>query len=636
MGVSSRVRFGDFDVNLRSGELRRNGLKVKLGDQSFQVLALLLESPGEVVTREQLRQKLWTEDTFVDFDAGLNSAIKRLRDALGDSADQPRFVETLPRHGYRFLAPVERSDDPEPAPAAMPPITVPELEAVPRRTLARTVAIAAGAAIVLLGVLIALNVGGWRDRLFSGGTPKVESLAVLPLENLTGDPSQDYFVDGMTDALITDLAQISSLRVISRTSAMQYKGKNKPLPQIAHELKVDAIVEGTVARSGNRVRITAQLIHAPTDRHLWAKEYDRELSDILLLQNEVARDIADEIRVQLTPPETARLTARRAVHPQAYDAYVKGRYFWNQRTAEGFRKAIGYFQQAIELEPAYAEAYSGLSDCYRLLQFVDAASPAESWPKAKAAAEKAIALDPSLAEARNSLAVFKYRHDWDWAGAEAEFKRTLELNPNYAEGHRAYGVYLFVVGRFDESQAQMERTLELDPLSVAHRTDLGGSLYFARRYDEAIRQFRTALEMNPSFPHAHGMLGRSLTEKSVFPEAIQEHEKAITLSGGNPIYLADLAYTYAIAGQTAEARKRLGELKQLSRKRHVPNFSFAEVYAGFGDRERAFFYLEEAYKERSFRLAIINVDPPLDPLRSDPRFVALVRRMGLVPSPATK
>jgi TolB-like protein/DNA-binding winged helix-turn-helix (wHTH) protein len=324
MEVSPRVRFGDFEVNLRSGELRRNGLKVKLGHQSFQVLALLLENPGEVVTREGLRQKLWAEDTFVDFGAGLNSAIKRLRDALGDSAEEPRFVETLPRHGYRFIAPIERADGHELAATAMPLTVAAERAIERRRSPERSMAIAAAAFIALLGVPIALNLGGWRDRLLGGGQSRIQSVAVLPLENLTGDPSQDYFVDGITDALITDLVQIRSLTVISRTSSMQYKGaKKKGLPQIAGELKVDAIVEGTVARSGNRMRITAQLIHAPTDRLLWAATYERDVGDVLALQDEVASAIVSEVRVNVTPQEQARLSRNRSVNPSRVRGFAQ-------------------------------------------------------------------------------------------------------------------------------------------------------------------------------------------------------------------------------------------------------------------------------------------------------------------------
>ncbi|MGH9804964.1 MAG: winged helix-turn-helix domain-containing protein, partial [Candidatus Acidiferrales bacterium] len=570
------VRFGDFEADLRSGELRRRGLKVKLADQSFKILSLLLERAGEVVTREELRQKLWSEDTFVDFEAGLNSAIKRLRDALGDSADEPRFIETLPRRGYRFLALVERESKP-------------------------------------------------RD------SPPIESLAVLPLENLTGDASQEYFVDGMTEALISTLAHISALRVISRTSTMSYKNVQKPLPTIGRELNVDGVVEGAVVRSGNHVRITVQLVHAPTDRHLWASEYEGKLEDILLLQSEVARAVAAEIQVRLAPQEHARLAQNRAVNPEAYDAYLKGCYLWNKRTEVEMTKAIECFRQAVEKDPREARAWAGMADCYNLLgaTVYAALPPSEAYPRAKEAALKALEIDETLAQPHTSLAWTNFAFYWDWPSAEKGFRRSLELNPGYATGHHWYAFYLISQGRTEEAITEIKRAQELDPLSLIINTNVGIILYFAREYDEAIRQLRSTLEMDPNFVSAHWGLAWPYGQKGMYEEAIAELTVAIRLAGDSPIFSAMLGHIYALAGKRAEAQKAIDRLSELSAQRYVSPFEIALVYIGLGENEGAFEWLEKAYHERSFWLVLLEVEPKFDPLRSDLRFQDLVRRLGL-------
>jgi TolB-like protein/DNA-binding winged helix-turn-helix (wHTH) protein len=422
------ARFADFEVDARSGELRKSGRKIRLPEQSFQILALLLDRAGEVVTREELHQRLWPAGTFVDFDAGLNNAVRKLRDALADPAESPRYIETLPRRGYRFIAPVEAP----PPEAPEPPTAVP----VPAQRAGFRLPLPGAAATV--AVLVALVLSGTRDQSRGGSTPvKIGALAVLPFENLTGEDGQDYFVDGMTDALITNLAQVRSLRVISRTSVMPYKRANKSLPRIAEELDVDAVVEGTVARSGGRVRVTAQLIHAATDRHLWARTYERELRDVLALQAELAAAIAQAVQVKLQPEERRGPAARGTVDPEVYEAYLKGRFFWNKRSPPHLSKAVEYFQQAIERDPTYAPAYSGLSDAYRLFDLSGLARPRECMPKAEAAARKALALDDTLAEAHVSLAGVLYRYHWEWEAAEREFRLGLELEPGDAEGHRA-------------------------------------------------------------------------------------------------------------------------------------------------------------------------------------------------------
>ncbi len=435
------IRFGVFEVDLRSGELRKQGLKIKLQGQPIQILALLLERPGELVTREELREKLWPADTFVDFEHGLNAAIKKLRAALGDSADSPRFVETLHRRGYRFIASVEGLG------ATVRP---PEIVRKPAAPLAagvhrRNAWVAALTLMALVAMLFGLNVGGWRERLLGGvGPVPIESLAVLPLENLSGDPEQEYFVDGMTDALISDLGRIRALRVISRTSTMQYKETRKSLPQIARELNVDAVIEGSVLRAGKQVRITVKLMRAEPEQQLWTQSYERDFSEILALQREVARAVAREIKIALTPEEQARLAIASSVNPGAYESYLRGRYHLATETNDGMELAIEYFQQALEKDPNYALPYAGLAEAYQMVGSRGLLPRSAAITRAKAAAEKALEMDPALGEAHYSLGFIRY-WSWDWSGAERAFKRAIELSPSNVHAYRWYSQYLILL-----------------------------------------------------------------------------------------------------------------------------------------------------------------------------------------------
>lgn len=436
------LRSAQFELDLRTREIYKEGKRIKLQEQPCQVLALLVEHPGELVTREELRKRLWPNDTFVDFDHGVNLAINRLRDALGDSAENPRFIETLPRRGYRFIAPVnapKASRDGEPSAQAT---SSPAGSAGSGSITWRRALLPALLALSLVAVFFAL-IRHWRGR---SPENNIRSLAVLPLENLSGDPNQEYFVDGMTDALTTNLAKIKSLRVISRTSAMKYKNSRTPLAEIARSLHVDAVVEGSVVRSGDKLRITAQLIDARTDRHLWAEDYDRDLRDVVAVQGEVARRIAQEIKTTLTPEEKAQLASQRQVNPEAYEAYLKGRYFWNKRTEAGIKKAITHFQQSIAKDPNSPLAYDGLADCWHSAGWYGYLSPQETFPKTRAAAMKALELDATLGEAYASLAMVSMNYDWDWSAAEREFRKAIELNPNYANAHHWYADYLSAVG----------------------------------------------------------------------------------------------------------------------------------------------------------------------------------------------
>jgi TolB-like protein/Flp pilus assembly protein TadD len=491
------------------------------------------------------------------------------------------------------------------------------------------------ALLVLGAVLIAFNVAGLRDRLMwlvrarhGVPLPRIESIAVLPLANLSGDPEQEYFADGMTEELITNLGKISALRVISRTSVMRYKKTEKPLPQIARELGVDGIVEGSVLRVGDRVRITAQLIQAEQERHLWAESYERDLRDILALQSEVARAIASEIKVRLTPQEQTRLASARPVNPDAHEAYLKGRYFWNKRTEEGLKKGIDFFGQALEKDPAYALAYTGLADCYYLLADYRFVPWKEAYPRAKGAATKALELDETLAEAHTSLALIKDRYEWDWPGAEREFKRAIELNPNYATAHHWYSNYLEEMGRHDEAIAEIKRAQQLDPLSLIINAVVGLRFRSARRYDEAIEQLRKTLEMDPNFAMAHFLLGGVYKQKGQYESAIAEYQKGRSASGGSVHLLAALGRAYAAAGKRRKALKILGELKELSKRRYVSASFVASIYVALGEKDQALEWLEKGYRDRDAAMVGLNWVPTFDPLRSDPRFEDLLRRMN--------
>lgn len=487
----------------------------------------------------------------------------------------------------------------------------------------------AGAAVVL-AALVGLNVGGLRERLFGAGPPKIESLAVLPLENLSGDPEQEYFVDGMTEALIAELSKISALKVISRTSAMRYKNTDKSMPQIARELRVDALIEGSVLREGEQVRITVQLIHGPSDKHLWADSYQRELRGILALQSEVARAIATQVRVAVTPEERDRLARARPVNPEAYRLYLQGRYHWNKRTPEGIRKAFEYFRQALEKDPNYALAYTGVADCYIVGGGNYLGLPgSQAYPKAKEAVLRALELDETLAEAHAALAGILTDYERDWSASEREFQFALQRNPSYATAHQWYSELLSNLGRHEEAVAEARKAQDLDPLSLIANTNVGVRFIFARRYDQAVEELRKTLELDADFQRAHFWLGIAYEQKGMFPQAIGSFEKVVELSGRDPRYLAALAHAYAVSGRRGEAERMLGELEKLAKTHYVSAFSRALVYAGLANKKEALAWLEKAYEERSDDMAMLKVDPRFDALRSDPRFQALLRRMNL-------
>lgn len=647
--VARILHFGVFEVDLKACELRKHGLRLKLPEQPFQILVVLLEKPGEIVTREELRNRLWPGDTFVDFDHGLNNAVMRLREVLGDASENPRFVETIPRRGYRFIAPVVGSAFPTatahpeleagdvPVQAATPKVietaalkAISEPAGFPRQSSATRFAVRAIA--ILLAALL-LGAGFiYRNRVDANKASRArnKSLIVLPIENLSGDKEQDYFADGMTDDLIANLAKIRSLRVISRSTAMAYKGTRKPLSQIASELDVDAVFEGTVLRVGDRVRITAELVQVSTDRHLWADTYESQMGDILALQNRVSSAIVNEIRINLTPEDQERLSRTPAVAPEGYENYLKGRYYWNKRSDENLTRAIGYFEQATRQDPQYALAYAGLADCYAIIsaEIFGTMPAAEAAPKAKAAALRALEIDPTLSEAETSLATVKFNYDWDWSGAAAGFAKSIQDNPSYATAYQRYSLYLMAMGRPEDSFEQINKARELDPLSISINFSLGWRFYMARQYDRAIQQLRNTLEMDPSYELPHLVLGMSYAKKGDFGLAIPELRKAVELSHGTPLMTSALANAYARSGNKAEAEKLLADLISESKKEYVSPYYFAIVYAGLGKPEKAIDWLEKAFADRSNGLVFLKVEPELDDLRSNPRFVALQQKLN--------
>jgi TolB-like protein/DNA-binding winged helix-turn-helix (wHTH) protein/Tfp pilus assembly protein PilF len=623
MPAVSSYQFGQFELDLRSYVLKRDGQPIRLEKIPMELLIFLAERHGELVTREQIIEKLWGKEVFLDTEQGINTAIRKVRQVLQDDPEQPQFLETVVGKGYRFVGSVAIEESPASRGGVLPPAGS---QVAPRRN-RRIWLFGTATMLLVLGAVL------WAVWLRIGHLPKprtaasFHSIAVLPLENLSGDPSQEYFADGITDALITQLAKVHALRVISRTSIMQYKSSRKPLPEIARDLSVDAVVEGSVSRAGNRVRVTAQLIDAHADRHLWAEEYDRDLRDVLSLQSELAHVIAEQVHANISSEERLLMTQVGAVEPAAYESYLRGRSFWNQRTPAGLKQAIAHFEHAIDLDPGYAEAYSGLADAYTALGYTSYWAPRDSFPKAREFANKALQIDPSLPEARASLAYVKLYYDWDWEGAEAEFQKAIAVNPNYGTAHHWYSVLLTARGRHEEAFSEIHRAHDLDPLSVPINTDIGFELYYARRYEEAITQLRSVLQTSPKFPLAHLWLGRAYEQKGMYAEAITEFQQAGTALKDWPVIIAAAGHAYARWGHKSDATAALGRMNELTKEEYVTPYGVALIYAGLDDRQQAMNWLQDAYEDRSHWLVWLNLDPRFDNVRSDPRFQELLQRM---------
>jgi TolB-like protein/DNA-binding winged helix-turn-helix (wHTH) protein/Tfp pilus assembly protein PilF len=608
----ARLRFGRFQLDPASGELYQDGHKIPLAPKAFELLRALVERPGQVVTREDLRAKLWAADTFVEFDDSLNHTVKKLRQALEDSAENPQFIETLPRYGYRFIAKVETPYAPEPQ---MP---APSRLSVTRQLLLGT------ALLALLAALFAFDAGGWRSRLLGpASSPPIRSLAVLPFSNLTGDSQQEYFADGMTDALITDLAKVQAVKVISRTSVMPFKNTKKPLPEIARTLGVDGILEGSVQRSGEHVRITVQLIRATTDTHLWAESYERDTRDVLALQGEIAQGVAREIKAALSPEESAHLTRARPVNPVAYESYLKGQYHYYKWRTDDFRKAIEYFQQAIDADPHWAPPYASLANSYGWLWIAGSLPPQEALPRFSAALKTALEIDNTLPEAHYTMAAAAFYYRWDWQEADREFKRTLALDPGLVEARFEYAWFLSSMGRFREAVSESQHAVERDPLSVSANLVLGSVYALSHQDDRAITQLRRTEEIEPNDPRAFEFLSGLYEEKQMYGEAIQELQKAMSLRGSPPPELAGLERAYRQSGPKGY---RTWQLEQ-AKRRNAP-YDIAMAYARLGDARHATPWLEKSYQQHDWQMVQLRSFREWDPIRSDSRFQDLLRRMN--------
>lgn len=643
MSQSCTRRFGVFEVSLSAFELRKHGIRVRLRGQPFEVLGLLLQQPGEIVTREQLRACLWPTDTFVDFEHGLNTAVKKLRAALGDSPENSRYIETIPRHGYRFIAPVEVLGGQQIQPAAQeqsgtfadyaPHVPTPE-RATGSQGLFITRYAKALAFLLAVALLTVSTYVVWRhEHPRPSPTFRRIMLVVLPFQNLTSVPQESYFSDGLTEEMITQLGglQPDRLGVISRTSAMRYKRGEKSVQQIGRELGVQYVLEGSVRSEADRMRISAQLTRVDDQSHIWARNYERDRRDALTVQSQVARDIADAVELQLTPEQERRLATPRVLNPDAYEAYLKGRSMYVQHSPPDFERAIKYFQQAIEKDPTYPLAYSELADSLILLSSFGLAPQQETIPKARAAAEKALEIDPTLAEPHASLALIAQNYDWDWKEAENQYRRAIQLNPNYAPAHYWYADgYLTIMGRFDDAIAELARARELDPLSVPIRAALGKVFVLAGRYEQAIQELRNILEVRANSPVAHNLLGWAYLETGKLDEARVELMTAVHLADlpGNQ---ADLGVFYARTGNKRAAEKVLALLRQRKKSSYVSPVEFAEIYTALGRNDQAFEAFQEAFAERTIEMVSLKMDRQFASLHTDPRYADLMRRMGLPP-----
>lgn len=613
--VPREYKFGVFTLDARTGDLRKHGIPIKLQDLPAQALLALIEHQNELVTREELRRRLWAEDTFVDFEHSISSAINKVRTTLNDSAKHPRYIETVGRQGYRFIYPVTPVFAPVIANAAPTASTT----APPRQ--AKWMRFWMALAVLVIGV------GGfayWRIRENSHAS--VRSIAVLPLKNLSSDPEQEFLAEGLTDELITRLASLQGLKVISRTSSMQYEDSKKPLPQIAKELNVDAVVEGSVLRSGGRVRITAELIHAKDDHHIWAQSYERDQRDIFAVQSEVTSAIAESIQLRIAPETRQQLAVMHPIDPQAHEDYLRGKHYWSKRSPEDFNRAIDYFQRAIARDPNYAEAYAGLANTYALIGGYALVAQGPFIEKAREAAQRAVTLDPRLADAHVALAVIAQNYDWDWKRAESEYRRAIELDGNNATAHHWYAEFLSYQGRFHEAFDEIGRAQQLDPLSLIIKADKGATFMFARQYPQAIEQFKEVLAQEPLYGRAH-IIEYAYALNGQFDEALRDSEQ---LRRGNDsrAALAGEGYILARKGDTRAARAILKDLEARNDAGDDP-VAVLIVQVALNDKDAAFASLERAYELHSTVISTLKIHPIFDPLRKDPRFPELLKRVGL-------
>jgi TolB-like protein/DNA-binding winged helix-turn-helix (wHTH) protein/tetratricopeptide (TPR) repeat protein len=607
--VEGDFRVGEWLVSPKLNTVHCDGRSVRIEPKMMQVLVCLANRPGEVLSKEELIQTVW-KDTFVT-DEVLTRAISELRRIFLDDAKQPHMIETVAKSGYRIIAPVQ-------------PLIV---EEVPRTRVSHKLVLVL-VLMVLTGSILAFVLYDRSSRR-EAAAARVRSIAVLPLTNLSHDPEQEYFADGMTEALINDLCKIGALRVISRTSVMQYKATRKPLPEIARELKVDSIVEGSVQRSGDRVRISAQLIDGKTDAHLWARSFDRDLSDVLMLESEVAQAVVGEIRVELTPADVARVPSAHVVSRKAHDAYLRGRFAWSsRRTKRDLEQSISFYRQAIDEDPQYALAYAGMADSYAVLEDNGEMSASEANPRIKVAAMKAVEADPTLAEAHMMLADVK-ENEWDWAGAEQEYKHAIELNPGLARAHHWYAILLSALKRHDEAISEIERAVDLEPLTPKLYVNRSEVYYFAGRYDQALRTLNDSPTLTETDPAVRLLSAKMDLRTGNYGAAITKIRAVVDSELGDTNDLAHLGYAYALAGRRKEALGVLDELHRLGKNEYVNPGSIAMIWVGLGDKDRALTLLDEDYRLHSSFLMYLASDPVFEPLRSDSRFQDLLRRIGL-------
>lgn len=639
------VKFGDFELDPAGFELRRKGHPIRVERIPLELLLLLVSRKGEVVSRAEIIDKLWGNDVYIDTNTAINVAVRKVRQALRDDPDSPKFLLTVPGKGYRFIGSVEVPPEVLPAEAlqieSSPPAPVFPAASEPAKNISPQrpkrgwllPAIVAG----ILAVAALLLWPRFRQALKVPG--KRTMLLVLPFQNLSGDPRQEYIADGLTEETITDLGQLSpsELGVIARTSSMAYKHTDKTISQIGRELGVDYILEGSVRRDGGKARVSAQLIRVSDQTHLWAHNYDRELHDVLEIENQLGKTIAQQVQVNLSPQKQMELSKMRTVDPQAYDLYLKGRFYWNQRTPAGIEESIGYYRQATAKDPDFALAYAGLADAYNIGNIIGLYSSKESSPKAREAANKAIALDPSLAEAHAALGMEKSHYEFDFPGAEKEFRKALELNPNSAYAHLFYGnCYLLPMGRVQEAIAENKKALELDPLSLPINNFMAMTYMYAGDYEQSYRQFQHTIEMDPTFPLAHDYFSGLLALMGRHEESIQENQKSQLLTGTSPEDAAAEAAARLKAfkgGGEAGFWHRLLDETLRARERDPSSVTASEVagvYALVGDKDKAFEWLDKAYEEREGQsISLLKCDPTYKNMRADPRFAALLRRMGL-------
>jgi len=623
---SHGYKFGPYHADTVALELRKSGIRIRLQPKPFQVLKVLLERAGQTVGREELKKLLWSPDIFVDFDHGLNTAVNKIREALSDSAEEPRYIETLP-NGYRFIGDIsERFEQPSVATASLAPSLLTAHSDPKRETGWKTRYLAAGVGLVCL-IAVVFWLFHIPRKVFGISSP-IQSVAVLPLKNLSGDPSQEYFSDSMTDELITQLAKISSLKVSSAASVVRYKNTSASASEISRDLNVDAFVEGGVVRTGDKIRVTAQLIDARTDRHIWAEDYQGELRDILVLQNDIATAIAHSVQAKIAPPNASTASIPRQIDPRAYDAYIRGRGYWIRSNTANFapgdiEKSGELFKLAIQYDPAYAPGYSGLANYYGLMAGGGSIPVKEGWRQSEEASRKALALDSGLAEAHCSLASKMLFYDWDWAGAEREIQRGLELDTHDAELHNLYSHLLAYTGRFDQSIAEARRAADLDPLG--ERFAVQRALRFSRRYDPFLAEVAVVFAQDPA--RIHKERAWVYRAKKQHAEEVSETDLQLRIEGC--VSCADrLSHAYSQTGYPGWLREKL---KQLNGDSHgnAMTFEHAELYAAMGSTDMAMQYLNQGYREHTAQLVRLQVNPAYDDMRTDPRFQELIHRIGL-------